>query len=103
MLESEGLMRVEGACTIVNGQIDGVFQIGVTAASLQWLPGSQSRVFTIAHDGYFWTPLRLTGPIAHPNEDLTNRLIAAAAGELLQNTQDTVRDTAKGLLDLIPH
>jgi hypothetical protein len=87
----------------LNDQIDGVFQIGVTAASLQWLPGSQARVFTIAHDGYFWTPLRLTGPAAHPKEDLTARLMAAAAGEILQNSEDAVLDTAKSLLDLLPH
>jgi hypothetical protein len=103
ILESEGLMRIEGACTVVNDQIDGVFQIGVTAAALQWLPGSQARVFTIAHDGYFWTPLRLTGPVAHPTEDLTPRLIAAAAGEILQNSEDALRDTAKSILDLIPY
>jgi hypothetical protein len=103
MIESEGLMRIEGACTVVNDQIDGVFQIGVTSASLQWLPGSQARVFTIAHDGYYWTSLRLAGPVAHPTEDLTPRLVAAAAGEILQNAQDTVLDAAKSILELVPH
>jgi hypothetical protein len=103
ILESEGLLRVEGGCTIVNGQIDGVFQVGVTAASLQWLPGSQARVFTVSRDGYFWTSVHLSGPADHPTEDLSARLIAAAAGELLQNSQDTLRDTVKGVLDLIPH
>ena len=103
VIESEGLLRVEGACTVVNDRIDGVFQMGVTAASLQWLPGSQARVFTVARDGYFWTPLRLTGPVAHPTEDLTPRLVAAAAGELLQNSQDAVLDAAKTILDLVPH
>jgi hypothetical protein len=103
VIESEGLMRVEGACTIINDQIDGLFQVGVTAASLQWLPGSQARVFTISHDGYYWTPLRLTGPVVHPVEDLTPRLAAAAAGQLLQNSQDAVEGAAKTLLDLLPH
>lgn len=103
IVESEGLMRIEGACTVLNDRIDGVFQIGVTAASLQWLPGSQARVFTIAHDGYFWTPLRLTGPVSHPTEDLTPRLVAAAAGEILQDTHDVLQDAAKGILDLLPH
>jgi hypothetical protein len=103
VIESEGLMRIEGAFTITDHQIDGLFQIGVTASSLQWLPGSQARVFTIAHDGYFWTPLRVTGPIAHPREDLTARLVTAAAGELLQNSEDVLLDTAKGILDLVPH
>ena len=66
-------------------------------------PGSQSRVFTVSHDGYYWTPLRLSGSVSHPHEDLTRRLVAAAAGELLKNSDDTLQDTAKALLDLIPH
>ncbi|HJT79628.1 MAG TPA: hypothetical protein VJ719_00405 [Chthoniobacterales bacterium] len=103
LLESEGLMRVEGAFTVVDGNIDGLFQVGVTAASLQWLPGSQARVFTIAHDGYNWTTVRVTGPAAHPKEDLTARLAAAAAGEILQSTQDTILDTARGLLEQLPY
>ncbi len=103
LLESEGLMRVEGNCMIAKQKIDGVFQVGVTSASLQWLPGSQARVFTVAHDGYYWTPLRLTGSVDHPHEDLTRRLVAAAAGELLQKSGDDLIDTAKSLLDLMPH
>lgn len=102
VLESAGLMRVEGSCTIAQKKIDGVFHVGVTAASLQWLPGSQSRVFTVARDGYYWTPVRVSGPVDHPHEDLTKRLLAAAASELLQNSKGTLEDAAKTLLDLIP-
>ena len=75
----------------------------MTAASLQWLPGSQARVFTVAHDGYYWTPVRVSGSVEHPHEDLTKRLLAAAASELLQNSKGTLEDAAKTLLDLIPH
>ena len=102
VLESSGLMRVEGSCTIAQKKIDGVFQVGVTAASLQWLPGSQARVFTVARDGYYWTPVRVSGPVEHPREDLTQRLLSAAASELLQNSKGTLEDAAKTLLDLIP-
>lgn len=102
VLESAGLMRVEGSCTIAQKKIDGFFQVGVTAASLQWLPGSQARVFTVARDGYFWTPVRVSGPVEHPHEDLTKRLLAAAASELLQNSKGTLEDAARTLLDLIP-
>ncbi len=102
VLESAGLMRVEGKCTIAQKKIDGVLQVGVTAATLQWLPGSQERVFTVARDGYFWTPVRVRGPIEHPREDLTKRLLSAAASELLQNSKGTLEDAAKSLLDLIP-
>ena len=73
----------------------------MTAASLQWLPGAQARVFTVAHDGCYWTPVHLIGPIGHPHEDLAKRLIAAAAGELLDKNADQIIDAAKSLLDLI--
>ncbi len=98
-----GLGEGEGACTIAQNKIDGVFQVGVTSASLQWLPGSQARVFTVARDGYFWTPVRVSGPVDHPREDLTKRLLAAAANELLDNSKGNLEDAAKTLLDLIPH
>jgi hypothetical protein len=104
--EAEGLMRVEGGFTLVAGQIDGTFEVGVTAASLHWLPGSQSRVFTTARNGYYWAPMRLTGPVDHPNEDLTGKLAQAAAGQVIDTVGGAVkdatkaaRDTAKGLLD----
>lgn len=101
--ESEGLLRVEGAFTVTDGRIDGTFQIGVTSASLQWLPGSQSRIFTVARGGYLWTPMRLTGPVDHPKEDLTPRLLTVAGGEVLKNVEGTVRETTKGVLDLLLH
>jgi hypothetical protein len=104
--EAEGLMRVEGNFTLAGGQIDGTFEVGVTAASLQWLPGSQSRVFTTARNGYYWAPMRLTGAVDHPNEDLTARLAQAAAGQVIdtvggafKDATKAARDTAKGLLD----
>jgi hypothetical protein len=96
-------MRIEGAFTVVGGQIDGTFQVGVTPSSLQWLPGSQERVFTVARAGYLWTPMRLTGAIEHPSEDLTPRLAAAASGAIIRNVEGTVRETAKGVLDLLLH
>jgi hypothetical protein len=103
VLESEGLLRMEGAFSVQEDRIDGNFQVGVTASSLQWLPGSRERVFTVAHDGYFWTPMHLSGPVAHPSEDLTPRLVAAAAGQLFNDPEKAARDAAKSILDLLPH
>lgn len=106
--ESQGLLRVDGAFTIAAGQIDGAFQVGVAASRLQWLPGSQERVFTVSRDGYVWTPMRLTGPIEAPQEDLTPRLIAAAQGAVIEKVESTARDAirtgkdaAKSALDLL--
>jgi len=106
--ESEGLLRVEGNFVVESGAIEGTFQVGVTPASLQWLPGSQERVFTQPRAGYVWTPMRLTGPLAKPQEDLSPRLIAAAQQAVIEGVENTVRDTlktgkdaAKSALDLL--
>lgn len=108
VLESAGLMRVEGSFHITDRQIDGAFQVGVTPASLQWLPGTQERVFTVARDGYLWTPMRLTGPVEAPVEDLSARLAVAVGEELfhggegvLQDAEQKVNDAARSVLDLL--
>jgi hypothetical protein len=106
--ESQGLLRIEGNFSVKAGMIDGTFQVGVTPASLQWLPGSQERVFTQQRGGYVWTPMRVTGPARKPQEDLSPRLIAAAQRAVIEGVESTVRDTiksgkdaAKGALDLL--
>jgi hypothetical protein len=100
--ESEGLIRVEGGFVTENGMIDGTFQVGVTPSSLQWLPGSQAKVFTVARGGYLWTTVRLTGPLASPQEDLTRRLVAAAGGEVIDTIQNTIQDLPNGKLPDAP-
>jgi hypothetical protein len=106
--ESEGLIRIEGVFAVVNSAIDGTFQVGVTPASLQWLPGSQARVFTEARGGYLWAPMRLAGPIDSPSEDLSARLAAAAGNEVIEqvggavkDATKTMKDAAKSALDLL--
>ena len=106
--ESEGLIRIEGAFVIENSTIDGAFQVGVTPASLQWLPGSQSRVFTESRGGYLWAPMRLAGPLNSPTEDLSPRLLAAAGNEVIEqvggavkDATKTMKDAAKSALDLL--
>jgi hypothetical protein len=104
--ESTGLIRVEGGFTVANGQIDGSFQVGVTPTSLQWLPGSQDRVFTETRAGYVWTLVRLTGPLDSPGEDLSPRLVAAAKDAAIEKVENTVqsavetgKEVIKGTLD----
>lgn len=94
ILESEGLIRIEGAFVIEASTIDGSFQVGVKSESLQWLPGSQT-VFTTASGAYVWTPMRLTGPVATPKEDLTPRLAAAAAGTMIEQADGRMKDAAQ--------
>lgn len=106
VMESDGLIRVEGGFTVANGVIDGLFQVGVAASSLTLVPGAQERVFTETRGGYVWTPMQLHGPVDGPGEDLSPRLIAAAKGAMIEKVEsavqgaiDTGRSVIKGTLD----
>jgi hypothetical protein len=106
--ESEGLIRMTGDFTVAGGILDGTFQVGVTPGSLQWLPGAQAKVFTESRGGYLWAPMRLTGPVNKPTDDLTPRLAAAAQGAVIEGVQNaageaikTGKDAAKSVLDLL--
>ena len=101
LLESEGLLRVEGACVVEQGNLDGRFQVGVTPTSLRWLPGSQTRVFTVERDGYVWAPVHVSGPLDNLQEDLSQRLIVAAGADVIDGVKGTVEQGAKDLLDLL--
>lgn len=111
-VESDRLIVVKGDFTVRDGQIDGTFRLGITPAPLQFLPGSQGTVFSAPQDGYAWTPLRITGPVKSPREDLTARLYAAAENAVVQKVGETATqavgtavDTAKkgvnGVLGLL--
>ena len=107
ILESEGLLCVEGGCTVENRMIDGQFQVGVTPSSLRWLPGAQSKVFTVERGGYLWTPIKLTGPVDHPKEDLSSRLMVAAGTEVIEGVKGVlekggaVEEKVKEALDVL--
>ena len=101
VVESDGLIRIEGAFTIAKGIIDGAFQVGVAPSSLAHIPGAESRVFTEARGGYVWTPMRLQGPLESPGEDLSPRLAAAAGGAVIEKVESTVNsaiETGKGVI-----
>jgi hypothetical protein len=76
-IASEGLLRIEGNLTIEDGRLDGLFQLGLTPTTLASIPGAAERVFLPGKEGMHWTPVRITGSTRLPNEDLTDRLIAA--------------------------
>ncbi|CAN5789730.1 hypothetical protein BH11VER1_BH11VER1_23520 [soil metagenome] len=94
LLQSNGLMRVEGGFTMQGNLIDGTFFVGVSPETLRWIPGAQGRVFTEQRaggpPGFVWTTVRITGDVNRPNEDLSNRLLAAAGKALLLDTPLTV-------------
>ncbi|HRJ71012.1 MAG TPA: hypothetical protein PLS03_02240 [Terrimicrobiaceae bacterium] len=109
ILESKGLLRVEGVCTIAaGGAVDGTLRVGVTPQTLQWMPGSRERVFTTAQNGYLWTDVRIGGTVQNIEENLSARLANAMKDEVIQQGTRALealpgpaREGAKGLLDAL--
>ncbi len=112
VVESERLIQVRGSFSVVNGMIDGSFEVGITPGPLQWLPGSQDKVFSAPRDGYAWATMHISGPVKSPREDLSGRLFAAAQNAVVQQVEstatqavggavDTVKKSASGVLDLL--
>lgn len=99
VLQSDGLVRVEGDLVIQGEQIAGIFQVGVTAGTLRWIPGAERKVFVEDRDGFLWTPMKLTGTLDEPNEDLSGRLIAAAGVAILEELPEGLLDEAQKFLN----
>lgn len=100
-LEAKQLFRIEGHFTVADKEIDGDFQIGASADVLDSIPGAREKVFTKAHDGYFWTTMKMSGPLKHPREDLKDRLVAAAQEQLAQGFLAPLLKPGQGLLELL--
>jgi len=79
VLATEGLVRLEGLLIIgKNSELDGNFRLGLAPGTLANIPGAETDVFLPGEKGLLWAPLRITGTLDDPKEDLTDRLIAAA-------------------------
>lgn len=100
-MEAKKLFRIEGHFAVEDKKINGIFQIGATADVLGSIPGAREKVFTEARDGYFWTSMKLSGPLKHPREDLKERLIAAAQEELAKGFLAPLLKPGEGLLELL--
>ena len=103
IIESQGLIRVEGDFVVEQGNLNGTLMVGVTPSSLRWLPGSQERVFTQERAGFVWTPVRVSGPLTHLQEDLSARLLTAAKEQILHDVHDvkgTLEKGVQGVFDL---
>jgi hypothetical protein len=88
VLQSNGLVRVQGDVTLQGRAIQGKLMVGVLPDSLRWIPGSQSQVFTEQNPagppGFVWTYVNLTGTVDSIREDLSNRLLIAMGKEALK-------------------
>lgn len=99
VLQSDGLVRVEGDIDLVGDQISGALQVGVTPGTMRWIPGAERLVFTTDRDGFLWAPMTLSGTTSEPKEDLSVRLVAAAGEAILGDLPGGVIEGAKGILD----
>jgi len=109
VIESKGLLRMEGAGRLgPDSALAGTFRIGVTRQTLQWLPGSQEKVFVESRDGYLWTTIQIGGTLDTPTEDLSSRL-AVAMGEqvletgtqLLENAPENTPEAVDRVIDIL--
>ncbi len=102
VVQSNGLLRIEGDLTLQGESISGDFMLGVTPETLKWIPGADSRVFVEANPkgppGLLWTRLKIGGTVAAPQEDLSSRLLGAAGMSLLMESPGTIVNTASDTL-----
>jgi len=107
---SKGLVSVEGDLSVDGETLNGLVQVGVTRATLSGIPGAESKVFTTERDGLLWAPVRISGTLRDPQEDLTQRLMDAAGQRileavpelgfgLLRGAGNAVKQTAEGALE----
>jgi len=98
VLQSDGLVRVEGQVDLVGEQISGDLRVGVTPGTMRWIPGAERLVFTEDKEGFLWAPLKLTGTTTEPKEDLSARLIAAAGSAVIDELPAGLLESAQELL-----
>lgn len=89
-LASEGLVRLEGSMRLNGDLIErGEFRVGITPGTLAHLPGAETKVFQPGELGLLWTPLAISGTLDSPQEDLSERLIAAAGERMFEIVPET--------------
>lgn len=95
IVQSNGLLRIEGTLNILGRAVEGDFMLGVTPETLSGIPGAENRVFVEAGSpgappGLKWARVRVAGTMDTPQEDLSSRLMGAAGMSLLFDTPGAV-------------
>jgi hypothetical protein len=99
VLQSDGLMRIEGSIDLDGDMIIGHLQAGVTPGTLRWIPGAEQKVFTEDRNGFRWSPLELSGTIHDPKENLSGALLLAAGEAVMEDLPRSLLDQANQLLN----
>lgn len=96
--QSDGLTRIEGGLDKNGDLLDGTLQIGITPGTLRWIPGAEQSVFTENRDGFVWTSVQIGGTVANVREDLSGRIIAAAAARIIERLPGGVEKRLKEIV-----
>jgi len=89
VLAAEGLLRLEGNLTVLGRDLDGYFRLGISAGTLASIPGAETDVFLPGEKGLLWAPIRITGTLDDPKQDLRDRLMMAAGARLFTILPET--------------
>jgi hypothetical protein len=102
IVQSNGLLRIEGALNIRGREVNGDLMLGVTPETVRGIPGAEKRVFVednpAGPPGLQWTRVRIAGTLDAPQEDLSSRLIGAAGMSLVFDAPAKVGQGAEALL-----
>lgn len=80
----DGLMRIEGRLAIRGDELNGRFQVGLLPGTLSHIPGAEDKVFLPGKEGMSWATVIIGGTADNIEEDLTERLIAAAGDRMFE-------------------
>jgi hypothetical protein len=96
-------IRIEGRGTIAADQIDANLLFGLSPRIVSLIPGATDKVFTEERDGLRWAPMKISGPLGQPKEDLSKRLMKAIQEKMTEDFKGNLKDAAKSLLDMLRH
>lgn len=90
VIASDGAIRAEGQIAIDGENLDGQLNIGLPAEIIAKLPSAASDVFNLNERGMRWAQVRISGTTEKPKEDLSGRLVGAAAARLIDKLQQGI-------------
>ena len=92
ILNSEGLLRIEGHLSFQGEYLSGTLFVGIPASLLRRLPLEENAVFSAetyeGKYGYKWAKVTLSGTKSAPKEDLSAQLLSAAGDRLFSLLPD---------------
>ena len=83
VMASDGTIRAEGRIVIDGEKLDGQLNIGLPVDVIAKLPSAANDVFNLNERGMRWAQVRISGTTDKPKEDLSARLMTAAAAQLI--------------------